>query len=142
MKIKLAIITIGILLASCGTPSIPVDSLAHLNKNLSLANAKVLFEDYFDEDDGITSFSHNGKNYTAIGMTRLTTQLLRLNGGSTGVGTRSTYNRSSNTATPYYIIFENDTYYFSGFRYEAIISPNKEVLQILDKATVSMMEEN
>jgi|APTNR8051073442_1049403.scaffolds.fasta_scaffold11753_2 hypothetical protein len=142
MKIKIAIITIGIFLASCGTPSIPVDSLAHLNSNLKLSTAKTIYEDYFDEEDGIGTITHNGKSYTALAMTRVTNTVKRYRGSANnGIGT-SGYRQSSKTITPYFIIFENETYFFSGFRYEAVINPNKEVLQILDKLSVSMMEEN
>jgi len=142
MKIKLALIIVSILVASCGTPSIPVNELSRINSNLKLADAKTMFEDYFDDEDEIVEFTHNNKNYTVIQFTRITTIVKQFRNSFAGGSRTGGFQQTSKSRTPFMLVFEGNDYMFSGFRYEAKINPNDEILQVIDRATVALMGDN
>lgn len=136
----------SIVITSCGVMRATSDDLTQINNRLTLKEAKTIFEDIHKEEDIITK-KVGSDYYTVLVMRKITvTEKEAYTATSTNqsMGNNSmghptttqtqvseTRSRFNSTFTKFYIVFKGEDYVFSGYGYEAKISPKSDLLTSL-----------
>lgn len=142
----LVILLSSIIISSCSFKIATSEDLTQVNNRTTLNEAKAMFEDIYEEESIITK-KIGDTYYTVLVVQKVTVtekEKYTTTTSQPAIGTDShgnpttrtefrdeTREKYNNTFTNFYLVFKGQDYVFSGFGYEAKISPKSDLLNSL-----------